>query len=127
MKLCFFRRYLSFWGATFLFWVLLCFVECFYMPSDGPGPQARLWAAEARQSKADCKARPTQPSQGKVSQTAEPNQRFFDIFSDLLTKMMDLKDLTLLLQGGRELNVSLEPTWGGKRRGRENKGIPDAW
>ena len=40
-------------------------------------------AAEARQSKADCKARPTQPSQGKASQAAEPNQRFFD-------KMMDL-------------------------------------
>ena len=36
-----------------------------------------LWvflAAEARQSKADCKARPTQPSQSKAGQAAEPNQ-----------------------------------------------------
>jgi len=32
-----------------------------------------LLAAEAMQSKADCKARPTQPSQGKASQAGEPN------------------------------------------------------
>jgi len=31
-------------------------------------------AAEARQSKADCRARPSQPSQGRASQAAEPNQ-----------------------------------------------------
>ncbi len=31
-------------------------------------------AAEARQSKANCEARLTQPSQGRASQAAEPNQ-----------------------------------------------------
>ena len=83
------------WVGLALQSALLCLASAANKPHKGgglrPPPQRRagafgarpplwipLWgllAAEARQSKADCKARPTQPSQGKASQAAEPNQR----------------------------------------------------